>query len=247
MNFSFEMEEAIVKKEATLKKRNVDDMLEVDPGILQRLKETLPKCPYFDINCSNFEPFKWDYAVVLLTSIEELKQILRDHPDHPLMAYVKYKTLHEEFYQPMCFTGQFTHVYELVPENVDPSFKVTKEFLDSMSQALAKDVASFRGEAPAHLFGSLEDWKQHECNRMMKEMKMPPADTYEMVFSFHKKYKACKQTGRQHQSAMEHFKCDGSYNTLVNYMTLLKRIQVLENQVQEHAQVLEKCVALLEK
>jgi len=180
------MEEAIVK--ATLKNWNVDAMLKVDPGILQRLKETLPKTSSCVKVCSNFEPFKWDYAVVLLASIEQLKQALRDYPEHPHIANLWYKAMHEDFRLPVCYTGQFKHIHEFMPENVDASFKVTGEFLDSMSQALVKDVASFEEEAPAHLFGSLEDWKQHECNRMVKEMYMNSADGYERVSYIYRKY-----------------------------------------------------------
>jgi len=89
---------------------------------------------------------------------------------------------------PLCYTGQFKHIHEFMPENVDASFKVTGEFLDSMSQALVKDVASFEEEAPAHLFGSLEDWKQHECKRMVEEMYMNSADGYERVSYIYRKH-----------------------------------------------------------
>jgi len=243
------MEEAIVKAtvKATVKERNVDAMLKVDPGILQRLKETLPKTSSCVKVCSNFEPFKWDYAVVLLASIEQLKQALRDHPEHPHIANLWYKAMHEDFRLPLCYTGQFKHIHEFMPENVDASLKVTEEFLDSMSQALVKDVASFKEEAPAQLFGSLEDWKQHDCNRMMKEIDMHSTDEYEMVSNMYKKYRVCKESGSGHLDALNHVKSGGVYCTVENFMTLLKRIQVLENQVQEHAQVLEKCVALFEK
>ena len=201
----------------------------IDPSIIKALYESLPSGPQaFTIN-DNPRQFKWEYTVVFISVIEELKPMLHDYPHVVLDAY---RIKLSPFWHVCNYMGYFENFVKFFPDAQSPSVKITEEFLNSMLEALTKDISKFGDQAPAHLFFSFEQWKIYEAKRMMQEMKLEPIDPYENVLSLYKSYQNYRRR-YEDNVAMDRLKmCYNGFQSTMCLMTLMQRINDLEARLQ---------------
>lgn len=206
----------------------------VDPSIIQHLKEVLPKGPYCSSSGADFDKLKWEYAAVHYALIDEAML------GTTCVTFNKFLDTHGQYFYPCLIGTNFENLKICWPRG-----DVTRKNLASMREALSKDVALFTGPPPAHLFGDLAAWKRHECCRMVKEMDVPCTDEYKLVSELYENYHCCKQRGQDTSPAYLAAN-SGKYQTVANYMTLLERVQRLEQQASERIIQLEDTVSRLQ-
>ena len=140
------------------------------------------------------------------------------------------------------YMGYFRNYVKFFPDAQSPSIKITEEFLNSMLEALTKDISKFGDQAPAHLFFSFEQWKIYETKRMMQEMKLEPIDPYENVLSLYKSYQNYRRR-YEDNVAMDRLKISyKDFQSTMCLMTLMQRINDLEARLQTiEAEIRKKC------
>jgi len=212
----------------------MESLAEVDPKIIQELREGLPKGPY--AAGENFEALKWDYALVLHHDIEKIRSSIIASKSVLKPTYDLYRDLIDNYRVPCCYSGLFENLRNFLPECIgsQSSVKITLEVVDGMRDALAQDIACFshKNDFPAY-FESLAIWKQHTTYSMLKEMDMDRADPYKMVKKLYEQYKSCRKSGRSKLDALAHLQHGHLFTTTANFMTLVERMQYLEERVMD--------------
>lgn len=137
----------------------------IDPSIIKALYESLPQGdqPLIAIKINDQHQIKWEYAVVFVSVIKELKTMLNDYPFASRNAY---QSKLRPFHDVCVYTRVFKNFSKFLPNTQDPFIKITEEFLNSMLEALTKDISKFGDQAPTQLFLSFDQWKLHEANSL---------------------------------------------------------------------------------
>lgn len=206
----------------------------VDAGIVKEIKEILPTGPQCHTKCPDLETFKWEYVIVLISSLEDIRNTLNGsegNSDH--IAYSKFVSMHGEFRHPICYANFLRHIKKILPKSTPSNSRGLStsfhELLDTMFTALSKDILAFDDEIPTRFLGSLEDWKTHEAYRMLAEMGMQRTDAYSSIRSLYKMYRNSVCDSRR----MSTFQAQPLIVEMRNYMSLLERIQSLEHRLEQ--------------
>jgi len=161
---------------------------------------------------------RWEHACALNALIQDVKQIERKRERGIHFAEMFWRHWHQLHYLEL-----FENVLGVVGSRFQASdFKATDEFLDEVQEALNKDITLFGIPKPAH-FESVETWKLFETARMLKEMDVQHTDEYQMVLGCYNAYNSYPRGSFKKESL--------DFRVMVNYMTLVERIEVLEQVV----------------
>lgn len=161
----------------------------VDAGIVKEIKATLPTGPQCLAKCPDLEIFKWEYAIVLFTSLEDIRNTLNGSElNSDIIAYTKFVCMQNDLRHPICYANFLKHFKKVLPENIPSTVQVTHELLDEMHMALSNDILAFDEEIPVHFLDGLENWKTYEAYRMLAEMGMQRTDAYSSIRALYKCY-----------------------------------------------------------
>jgi len=178
-------------------------IMSIDPGVVNELRLFLPKGSNALGKVPDLRKFKWEYTIVFMRIIEELREMLDDYPHVIKNAYHSKLAV---YWHACSYMGIFENFQLFFPPAKNP-LKIDEEFLCVMMEALVKDVSLFQDEAPKHLFLGLEQWKIHKTYEMLQEMKMEPMNCYDAVKSLYTCYEDKKsRNGGNHDLAMEALK-----------------------------------------
>ena len=158
---------------------------------------------------------EWEHAHALNAMIQDVRLI-----EHNRDRGIKFAEIFWKFWHALHYLESFENVLGVVGSKFQASdFKATNEFLDAVQAALDQDIACFKHPKPAHM-ESVATWKRFETNRMLREMDLQRTDEYEMVLRCYHAYKLnpCN-------------KHSVDVRTMANYMTLIERIEALEQNV----------------
>lgn len=178
-------------------------IMSIDPGVVNELRLFLPMGSNALGKVPDLRKLKWEYTVVFMRIIEELREMLHDYPHVIKNAY---HTKLDVYWHACSYMGIFENFQKFFPSAKNPP-KIDEEFLCLMMEALVKDVSLFQDEAPQHLFLGLEEWKIHQTYEMLHEMKMEPMNCYDAVKAVYTCYEYQKsRNGGNHDFAMEALK-----------------------------------------
>lgn len=190
------------------------------------LHSRLPKGP--QCVAEDFLSKKWEYAIVLKTLLAELEAVaLSTDSMSAKSAYLKFQEIHNDYRHPCHYIGSFPNFQEYLPDCLGSKFKVTHELILEMQGALELDIVGFNQAMPEYL-DSIQAWKRHETYRMLKEMDIKETNEYELLLPLYDAFK--KQ--RTSCSSLISFNIQ-NVRVISCYMTLLERIQLLENRVKQ--------------
>lgn len=205
----------------------------VDAGIVKEIKAILPMGPQCLTKCPDLETFKWEYAIVLFTSLEDIRNTLNG-PEHNAdhIAYTKLVCMHGEFCHPINYANFLRHIKKILPESTPSNSRGLSrgfhELLDEMHMALSKDILAFDEEIPERFLGSLDNWKTYEAYRMLAEMGMQRTDAYSSIRALYKMF----LENRQSPDRLRALQAQDVYREMRLYMSLLERIQLLERRLE---------------
>lgn len=211
----------------------------VNAGIVKEIKAILPTGPQCLEKCPDLEIFKWEYAIVLFTSLEDIRSTLNG-PEHNAdhIAYSKFVIMHGEFHHPICYANFLRHIKKIWPKDTPSNSRglsmSLNELLDEMRMALSKDILAFDEEVPARFLDGLENWKTYEAYRMLAEMGMQRTDAYSSIRALYEMYKNSRCDPRR----MSTLQAQDSYREMRLYMSLLDRIQSLEHRLEKFENIL---------
>ena len=203
----------------------------VDSKIVDELRELVPKGPNCLTMCEILREFKWDYAIVLFHEIERIEKSLDGSLGNGATDFY-YRSLLNDYKHPCCNTGLFDNMRVFLPEPIAncSTVKLKKDVVIGMRDALMEDVLSFTSKETFPVYyHNFEEWKQYQAYNLLKIMDTHRVDSYEMVKSCFKRWNA---SGFSYKKGANHpLKQDPMYQSTANFMTLLERIQLLENRI----------------
>lgn len=210
---------------------------QIDAGIVKEIKAILPTGPQCLAKCPNLEIFKWEYAIVLFASIEDIRSTLNGSElNADIIAFSKYVSMHSDFRHPSHYANFLRHFKNFLPESTPSNARGLSEgfneLLNKMRKALSQDILAFDEEIPACFLGSLENWKTYEAYRMLAEMGMQRTDAYSSIRGLYKSY----LDNRQYPDRLMTLQSQPSYRETRLYMSLLERIQILEHRLEQLSQ-----------
>lgn len=212
---------------------NPASLMNIDPAIVKSLAEKLPSGPNGVFMTKDLRKFKWEYAVVIIGVIEDLKGLSSDLRPPACLRTALWLRL-ERFWHVLQFSGVFRHFLPLLVRLQNQALVIDADYLDTMQTALARDLALFGDQAPARLFLSFDEWKLHDTMEMMEEMKLPKGDFHSHVRGIYSRYQDYMQTtARSSGAAVGDFPVNLSplgYTMMVN-AALSSRIQALEERL----------------
>lgn len=201
----------------------------IDPAIVKSLAEKLPSGPSGILMTRDVCKFKWEYAVVIIDVIEDLKWNTMENSLCVLRTIVWNRL--ERYWHVLQLSNMFQNFMPLLLRLQNQTLEINAEYLDDMLVALAQDMALFGDHVPAALFLNFDEWKLHDAMDMLEEMKLPKGDFHSHVKGIYSRYQdVMRSTGGNHEAAMNAFPVNMSplgYTMMVN-ATLTNRIQALE-------------------
>jgi len=206
----------------------LDAIVKADPAVVEHVRENLPKGPQGAVE--DYRVIKWDYALVFYHDIEKIRESVVAGNTFPgrIAACRLYQTFVDDYRGPATYSCHFDNLLSNLPRSPESNSGLKMELhqVDKMRDALAQDVAEFKGECPPY-YDNLDRWKHHTVYRMLQDMEMDRVDHYRMVKRVYDQYNYCKSNHRSE----DQFRQMSAYGTTANFMTLLERMQYLEQRV----------------
>ncbi len=177
----------------------------------------------------NSSKIEWEFAHALNAMLVDLKILAYDKSRGTIFvdALGKYAEILEGL-------GSFQNFLRVAGEKWKmPSFLATVEFLSFVQEALYEDVACFQTPKPSYM-DSIASWKHYETFRMLKEMNVQHTDEFELVrrcYTFFQNKKKRDPNVSVADPLQFPWLSTNYAHVMANHMTLVERIQALENVV----------------
>jgi len=193
------------------------------PDLVHAIRDFLPKGSECFAAEHTDHAFKWDYAIVLYHDIQTLDELFEKSSGKG--AVKNYYTAMIENYKYLCCDSElFANISPYLPEHTGTFFltPLKKEVISGMKDAIMEDIVLFSAneDFPVY-YQNLETWKHFQAYNMLQVMGMHRAEYFETV----------KFLFKQWRNGVQHLKHNPMYQSTANFMTLLERIQLLENRV----------------